>query len=203
MLLEHAWGQPLQNPIVVEALLGRDALLRVPLEAPGDEVDEAGVRHLPQLGHNVFEALLSVFLGQNHIFVLGLRSGHRSLLFLFKLSEQMLSTGPRQHGSVGEADHVDDQLDLFALIGAREQRETGKELNEDTAQTPHVNLLGVGEYAEHDIWGAVEARLDISVDNFVFEAARSEVGNDDARLVFLFHEDIFGLQIAVNDAEFL
>ena len=86
-------------------------------------------------------------------------------------------------------------------MGAWEEWEPSEMFVQDAPQTPHVNLFSVWEDPEHNVGCSVESRLYVSVDNFILEAARAKVSNDDPRLVFLLHEDVLGLEIAVNDAQ--
>ncbi len=56
---------------------------------------------------------------------------------------------------------------MFALVRAREQRETSKELDQDAAQRPHIDLLGVGEQTQHNVGCPIKPGLDIRVDDLV------------------------------------
>ena len=94
-------------------------------------------------------------------------------------------------------------MDLFALVRAREQGETREELDHDAAEGPHIDLLGVGEDAKHDVWCTVEPTLDVGVHNLVLETTASKVCNGDSTLILLFHKNVFGFQIAVDDAQLL
>ncbi len=85
---------------------------------------------------------------------------------------------------------------LFVL--AREQRVPHIEFVKDTAEAPHVDGCVVGD-AQHDFWGSVESGLNVGVDLFVLEAAAAEVDYLDARLVYFSQQDVFGLQVAVDD----
>ncbi len=56
---------------------------------------------------------------------------------------------------------------MFALVRAREQRETSKELDQDAAQRPHIDLLSVGEQTQHNVGCPIKPGLDIRVDDLV------------------------------------
>lgn len=79
---------------------------------------------------------------------------------------------------------------MFVL--AREKGVSGVELSEDAAEAPHVDCACVGD-AEDDLGGSVEARLDVSVDSLVYEAARAVVNYLDAGLVLLLEQDVLRL----------
>jgi hypothetical protein len=96
--------------------------------------------------------------------------------------------------------HDAGQLLLFIL--AREDRISSVKLGQNTTQTPHVNRQSI-RHSENDFWGAVESRLDVSVDFLVLVAARSEINNLDLRACRMGKKDIFRLEITVNDALFL
>jgi len=58
VLVENTRGQPLKNPLVPQALIRAQALKWVPLEAATDKVDKLWVGRLPQLLHDILEAVL-------------------------------------------------------------------------------------------------------------------------------------------------
>lgn len=84
-------------------------------------------------------------------------------------------------------------MDLFAFIGAWEKRETREKFNHDAAERPHVDLLGIGEHAEHNVWGPVESALNVGVHNLVLKASTAEVSDGDPTFILLFHKNIFRL----------
>ena len=94
-------------------------------------------------------------------------------------------------------------MDLLSLIRPWEEGEASEELDHDATKGPHVDLLCVGEDAKHYVWCTVEPTLDVGVDDFVLKAATSEVCDGDSALILLFHKNVFGLKIAVNDAKLL
>ena len=94
-------------------------------------------------------------------------------------------------------------MDLLTLVGAREKWKSGKKFNHDATKRPHVDLLRVWEYAQHDVRGTVEPRLDVGVDDFILKTATAEVSNSDSTLVLLFHEDVFWFKVAVDNTQVL
>jgi len=99
---------------------------------------------------------------------------------VFELCEQMLSCGSGQYTGVWHTDYVYNQLHLFTLICARKEWESGEKLNQNAAKGPHIDLLVVGEQAEHDIGRTVESTLDVGVDDLVLEATGSKICNHNA-----------------------
>lgn len=64
-------------------------------------------------------------------------------------------------------------------------------------------MLGVREEAQDDVRGTVETALNVGVDNLLLEAAATEVRNDDSTLVFPLEQNVFRLQVTMNDAQVL
>lgn len=56
---------------------------------------------------------------------------------------------------------------MFSLVRAREQRKASKELDQDAAQRPHIDLFGVREQTQHNVGRPVKPGLDIRVDDLV------------------------------------
>ena len=79
----------------------------------------------------------------------------------------MLPGGATEDAGIWHADHIDYQLDLLTLVRPRKQRKTSEELDHNAAEGPHVDLLGVGEHAQHNIGRSIESTLDIGVDDLV------------------------------------
>lgn len=113
----------------------------------------------------------------------------------------MLSCRSTDHACARHANYIDDELDLFAFIRTWEQGESSEELNHDATKGPHIDLLCVGEDAEHDIRSSIESTLNVSVHDLVFKTATAEIGDSDATLIFLFHQNVLRFQITVDDAE--
>lgn len=83
------------------------------------------------------------------------------------MGKEVFSLGDLEHAARDHPDYIDDELKLFAFVGAWEEGEACEELDHDTAHAPHVDGLGVGEHAEHDLGSAVEPTLDICVHNLL------------------------------------
>lgn len=62
----------------------------------------------------------------------------------------------------GSDAYLHDAGDLLHLTLAREERVAGVELGEDATQAPHVDGHAV-RVTQDDLWGAVEATLDVGV----------------------------------------
>lgn len=65
------------------------------------------------------------------------------------------------------ANDIDNELKLFSLISSGEEWESSEELDHYASHAPHVNGLSVWEDSEHDLGGAVEPTLDVSVNNLL------------------------------------
>jgi len=115
----------------------------------------------------------------------------------------LLSLRGLKYGLGGHADNIDDELQLLSFVGSWEQREPGVKFNHDAAEAPHVDLLGVREQPQNDVGGSVESALDVGVHDLVLQATGPEVGYHDAALIFALQQDVFWLQVTVDDAEVL
>lgn len=99
--------------------------------------------------------------------------------------------------------NIDNELKLFPLISAGEERESSEELDHDAAHAPHVDGLGVGEDAEHDLGGSIEPALDVGVHDLLVQRPTPEVCYHDPALVLLLQQDVLWLQVTVDDAQSL
>lgn len=91
-----------------------------------------------------------------------------------------------------------DARKLFLFILTREDWISREKLRQDTSQTPHVNWQSIG-HAQDDFRRPVETRLNVGIDLFVLEAGRSKVDDLDVGFHRMGEEDVFGLEIAVDD----
>lgn len=111
----------------------------------------------------------------------------------------MLPLRVLQHLLGWHTNHINDKLKLFLLVRAWKQWESCVQLDHNATETPHIYLLSVWEETEDDVWRPVESTLNISVYDFIFEAAATEIGNDDATLVLSFQENVFWLEVTMDD----
>jgi len=118
---------------------------------------------------------------------------------LFELRKHIFTGGATEDARRRRSNHVNHELHLLTLISPRKQREPCEELDQNAPERPHVNLLSVGEQTKHNIRCSVEARLDVCVHNFVFEATRAKVSNHNSRLVLLLHEDVLRFEITMDN----
>jgi hypothetical protein len=92
----------------------------------------------------------------------------------------LLSLGPLKHTRRWHSNYINNQLELFTLVGAWKQWESSEKLDHDAAEAPHVNLLSVRKEAKNDVGRSVEPALNVGVDYLVFETSTAKVGNDNA-----------------------
>ena len=83
---------------------------------------------------------------------------------LATLSRQSFDTKDRQ-----QAGHI-------GRYNTREKRVASVELSHDAGQAPHVNGGAVAQ-AQHDLWGAVEAALDVAVHLLPFKATAAKINH--------------------------
>ena len=173
MLLQDTWWETLEDPFVIETLLGCQPFQGVPFKAACYEINKAWIWHFTQLLHDVAESLFSVLRRENLVWVDGW------CIFL-KLVKHILTGSSRQHRLVWKSDDINHELYLFSFIRPGKQRKTSKKLNKNATKGPHVNLLGVRKEPQHNVGRSVKPALDISVDDLIFQTAGSEIRNDDA-----------------------
>lgn len=75
--------------------------------------------------------------------------------------------------------NLHDEVQLFHFTLAWEDWDASVELDEDAAETPHVNSCRVRD-PNDDLWRSVESRLNVGVDPLVREARRAEVDDLDS-----------------------
>lgn len=99
--------------------------------------------------------------------------------------------------------NINNQLKLLSFLGAWEQRESSVKLDHDATEAPHIDLLRIGEQPEDDIRGTIEPTLDVSVNDLVLQAPTSKVCHNNTTLVLALEQDIFWLEVAMDDAKIL
>lgn len=95
-------------------------------------------------------------------------------------------------------EHFHNAGQLLLLVLTRENRITSVKLGQDTANTPHINGDPVA-HTEDNLWRSVESRLNVRVDLFILEAAGTEIDDFDLRVHRVSKQDIFWLEITVDD----
>ena len=194
MLVQHAWWEAFEDPLVAKAFIRRHALQWIPFQTSAYQINELWVRQLSQLLHDVFDPVILLLVSDD------LKRCWHSSIVRFELLKQMLAGRAAQHARIWHANNVDYQLYLLAFICTGEEREACEQLNHDASERPHVDLLCVGEDTEHDIWCPIESTLDVCVDNFILQTAAAKVSYCDPTLVLLLHQNVFGFQVAVYNA---
>jgi len=84
-----------------------------------------------------------------------------------------------KHFQWWDSKHLHDQVQLLHFAFTREDWDARVKLNQDAAETPHVNPGRVRD-ADDDLWCPVEPRLDVRVDTLVGEAGGTKVNDFDA-----------------------
>lgn len=94
--------------------------------------------------------------------------------------------------------HFHDTGQLLLLIFSGEDRISSVKLSQDTANTPHIDCNTV-THTEDNLWRTVESRLNIGIDLLVLEAAGTEIDDLDLRVHRVSKQNIFWLEITVDD----
>lgn len=84
------------------------------------------------------------------------------------------------------------------LVLSGEDREPGIKLGHDATQTPHVDGHMV-VHAQNDFRRSIKPALYVGVDLLVLEAATTKVNDLDGALGRMPEENVFGLQVTVNN----
>jgi len=101
--------------------------------------------------------------------------------------------------AVRRAEDFHDARELLLLVLTREYGVAGPKLREDAAERPHVDAKAVAA-AENDLGTAVEAGLDVGVHLLLFAAGGTKVDDADVGFAGFAEEDVFGFEVAVDDA---
>lgn len=99
---------------------------------------------------------------------------------------------------VGWPENLHDAGQLFLFVLTRENRIASPELRKNATKRPHIDAQAVAA-AENDFRTAVETRLDVSVDLLFFATRAAKVDDSDVGFPSLAEQDVFRLEIAVND----
>lgn len=99
---------------------------------------------------------------------------------------------------LGRPENLHDASQLFLFILAGEDGITGIEFRQNTSDAPHIDGHAI-RHAEDDFGRPVEARLNVGIHLFVFEATRAKVDDFDLRVHGMCQQNVFRLQIAVDD----
>ena len=95
-------------------------------------------------------------------------------------------------------ENLHDTRELLLFVFSREYRIACEQFGQYTSHTPHIDRHAI-RHAQNDFRGTVETTLNISVHLFVLETARSEINRSNVRGQRVNQEDIFRLQIAMNN----
>lgn len=68
-----------------------------------------------------------------------------------------------------------------------------------TGKTPHIDRCGVGQ-AQNNLWSPVESALNVAVNGLVFVARIAKVDHLDSARAFVFEENVFRFEVAVQNA---
>ena len=94
------------------------------------------------------------------------------------VEEYLASGGTGKHRPRWYTLHLHNHGHVLFFILTREQGVTNKKLIENTTVAPHIDGCRVGN-AKYDLWCAVEAGLNVSVDLLVLKAAATKINNFD------------------------
>jgi len=100
----------------------------------------------------------------------------------------------------GHAEHLHEAGNLLHFVFSWEDGHAGVEFTQDGTERPHVDGHRVGQ-SENHVGCALEAALNLGVHPFVHQTRTAEVYHFDARLGGVLEQDVFGLQVAVDDVK--
>ena len=174
---------------MLQGLVRRDALLRIPIETPHDEVEEcfALVPDYFDERSGPWKSEPAVLVLENVQWLVGAWAEE----FIFALG--VLEDRERRH-----AEYLHDKRQLLHLTLTWENWDARIQLNQDAAEAPHVDACRVRD-ANYNLRCPVEAGLYVRVNPLVGEARGPEVDDFDARLIWTLQQDILWLQVAVDD----
>lgn len=158
----------------------RHPLFRVPFQTAIDEVQEVQVvavlQHAPQILGSRGAAALALPRETARHDDRPVGHGRRGAVTRIALRTDKLSGPFRRFQQVRRrhAPQLEYAGQLVRLVLAWQQRETGNQLRDDAAQTPHVDRHPVFRPQDH-LRRSVEPTLDVGVHPLVLVAARPEV----------------------------
>lgn len=191
----YVWRKSLDDPFVLQAFIRRESLLGIPLKASTNEIYEGRIWQLSQLAHDVAESFFFLIVCED------LKRCRDCVVF--ELGKELLPLRILEDLLGWHSDYIYDELKLLGLLGAGEERESGVQLNHDASETPHVDLLCVGEETQDDIRCSVETTLNVGVDDFMLKTPTAEIGHHNTALVLPLEQDVFWLQITMNNTQVL
>jgi len=119
--------------------------------------------------------------------------------FIGALSEEfVLSFGVLKNLQGWDTKDLHDEVQLFHFALTWKNWDARIKLNQDAAETPHVNRSCVWN-ADNDFWCPVKSWLDVGIDALIGKARRTKVDDFDPWLVWAFQQNILRLQVAVDD----
>ena len=182
------WEGGVSDELVSAGLARSHARVWVPVQACLDEVDKVLVSRLQRFGQGprARVALASLVVCEEARSAVG-------------VEEDVGALGGLADVARWDAQDLHLEEKLLLLVPSRKEWVPRMELGKDAAQTPHVNGEAVIA-GEDDLGTAVEARLDVRVHLLALEAGRAKVNDADVILVFGDEENVFRLEIAVDDA---
>jgi hypothetical protein len=185
---QHVLGESAEDPFVLESFERSHALDRVPVKTSIQKLQKEFVLA-------VIEDLGECLCIRLAFAAFGIGDDNRGAVG--SVEKQIASARYFEQVRARDIFELHDVGELVLFVFAREEGVAGVELGEDAAEAPHVDSTCVGNPEDY-LWGAIEARLDVSVDSLVLETARAVVNNLDAGLVLLFKQNIFWLQVTVH-----
>lgn len=179
------------NPGVSEGILGCHSLIRFPLKAVVNEVDEVCLVFICL--HHVGQ----VFRVYRPHFPLAVRLLQRPVVIV---EEDFAARGNHNHRTWRYPFDLHDALHLFFLVLTGKDGEANKEFVEDAAEGPHVDGRCVAN-AHHDFRRSIEPRLNVRVELLGLVCAGPKVDHFDSALVAFAKKNIFRLHVAVHNVE--
>jgi len=172
---------------VVDGLFWGHAALRIPAETTSNEVQE---RLIVALKH-----LLESLGGRTAPTALG---GDGQTRLAHAIEKQLPTCRLLDQVFLRRAENLHDTSQLFLFVLAREDGHPRVQLSQDTAERPHIDRQAIG-HAKDNFRRAIEARLNVRINLLVFKAAGAKVDDLDFCVQRMAEQDVFGLQITVDD----
>eukprot|EP00955_Chlamydomonas_euryale_P028884 304372-Chlamydomonas_euryale.AAC.1 len=161
------------HPRMCERLLRRYPLGRIPGDAGGEEVEEAGIG-AAQRGRERARARVARLALRIH----GEPGGEVGV------EEELGAARRREQVAARHVEQLHDALQLVGLVLSGEERVAGVQLREDASKAPHVDGGAVLQ-PQDDFGRSVEARLDVRVHPLVRHATAAKVDDLDDRAIGL------------------
>ena len=191
MMDQYLRGKPLKDPGMSQSFIWGHAPCRVPMKTSLNEVNEWLII--------AFKDLIKVLRGRLPDLAPLAWNKYWSAIIL---EELLPSLTIFEHIRAWHTAYLHHHGKLFHLVLTWEKRKTYAEFRHDASEAPHVDGTSIWN-TQDDLGCSVKSRLDVCVNSLILEARAAEIYDFDAWLGWILEQNVFRLQVAMNNLIFL